>query len=96
MRREKDPYAPPPRHRDASGAIVRFGIIAVLLGAAAWGWMEYRDQPQTASLVPEAQESAMAESGYEAAPTAEPAASTQSPEATTPAEVPEMAPEPPA
>jgi hypothetical protein len=97
MRREKDPYAPPPRHRDSSGAVVRFAIIAALLGAAAWGYTEYAQQPQTA-LVEPAEEQRMAESGYAVTTPAPPETATptgQTPEPATPAEVPERAAEPP-
>ena len=48
MRRDTDPYAAPPRHKERSGGVVRFAVIAALLGAAAWGYMEYAQQPQTA------------------------------------------------
>jgi cytoskeletal protein RodZ len=85
MRREKDPYAPPPRHRDSSGAVVRFAIIAALLGAAAWGYMQYAEQPQrTALLEPAVEEQSLAGSAYDAS---QPAAPDQSaPPATAPGE----------
>jgi hypothetical protein len=40
-----DPYKPPPRHRERSGAIVRFLIVGVLLAGAVWGYMAYSDGP---------------------------------------------------
>jgi hypothetical protein len=51
----RDPYAPPPRHRDHSGAMVRLVVVGALLAAAAWGFMEYNRQPQTA-MTPTEQE----------------------------------------
>lgn len=60
----RDPYAPPPRHRDFSGAVVRFAIIAALLGAAVWGYMEFYEGRQTASLEPPIEEQTLAESRY--------------------------------
>lgn len=51
----RDPYAAPRRHRDHSGAVVRLAVIGALLAAAAWGYVEYNRQPQTA-LVPIDQE----------------------------------------
>ena len=67
MHPDRDPYAPPRRHRDFSGAIVRFLIIAVLLGAAAWGYLEFSQSPRTA-LVPTEEQSladASADGGYQ-------------------------------
>jgi hypothetical protein len=97
MRRDAhDPYAPPPRHKERSGAVVRLAVIAALLGAAAWGYLEYAQQPQTALVESAAEEQTVADSGY-VTPSAQPAAPAgQTPEATTPAEVPEKAAEPPA
>ena len=37
----RDPYAPPPPPRERSGPILRFAIVAALLGAAAWAYMTY-------------------------------------------------------
>jgi hypothetical protein len=71
-REPSDPYAPPPRHKERSGAVVRFAIIAALLGAAAWGYMEYAQQPQTA-LVEPAQEQTLADTSYDTAQPAQPA-----------------------
>ncbi len=69
-RAPQDPYAPPPRHRDGSGAVVRFALVAAMLGAAAWGYMAYRDQPQTALAPPEATD--LADRTYEDEPTEAP------------------------
>jgi hypothetical protein len=97
MRRDSpDPYAAPLRHKERSGAVVRLAVIAALLGAAAWGYMEYSQQPQTALVAPAAEEQTLADRSYDA-PTAQPTApTTDMPQATTPAEVPEKAAEPPA
>jgi hypothetical protein len=97
MRRDShDPYAAPPRHKERSGGVVRLAVIAALLGAAAWGYMEYSQQPQTA-LVEPAEERQVAENQGYAPPPAQPAAPpTGAPQATTPAEAPEKAPDPPA
>lgn len=54
--RNNDPYAPPPRHRDKSGAIVRVAILAALLAGATWGYVSFQNSPQTASLAPTAEE----------------------------------------
>jgi hypothetical protein len=92
MPRVTDPYAAPPRHKERSGGVVRLAVIAALLGAAAWGYMEYSQQPQTALVEPAAEEQTLADRGYDtpAAP------ATEAPQGTTPAEVPEKAAEPPA
>lgn len=67
MRREEnqDPYSPPPRYKQRSGAMVRFAIVAALLGAAAWGYMEYSQQPQTALVEPAAEETRVADNAYD-------------------------------
>jgi hypothetical protein len=92
---QQDPYAPPPRHRERSGALVRFAIIAALMGAAAWGYMEYSQQPQTALVDPAAQEQSLADTTYDATPTAGPNMVEDAPQSTTPAETPEPAPDRP-
>lgn len=56
----KDPYAPPPRHKDKSGAVVRAALLVAMLGGAAWGYMSFANAPQTASLIP-AEEQTFAE-----------------------------------
>lgn len=78
---DKDPYAPPPRYRDHSGALVRVVIIAALLGVAVWGYTYFADQEQVAALAPETaqeQQMAQAQPGYGALPTmpAEPETAT--------------------
>jgi hypothetical protein len=92
MRRDaRDPYAPPPRHRDSSGALVRFAIVAALLGAAAWGYTQYARAPQTALVEPAAEEQTLADTAYDAAPPpapAQPAESAPSAPATEPADEP--------
>lgn len=58
-----DPYAPPPRHKDRSGAVVRVVLIAGMIGAAVWGYTQY------ASTSPEPlvaqQEQQVAENDYD-------------------------------
>ena len=93
MPREQDPYAPPPRHKEHSGGVVRLAVIAALLGAAAWGYMEYSQQPQTALVEPAAEDQQVAQNDVTPpAPTASPDQS----QATTPAEIPDNSAEPPA
>lgn len=82
---QQDPYSPPPRHRERSGAIVRFAIIAALLGAAAWGYMEYQQQPQTALVDPAAQEQ-MADTSYDTTSPSAPERVENAPQSATPAE----------
>lgn len=79
-----DPYAPPPRHRDRSGALLRVVIVAALLGVAVWGYTSLQGNEQVASLAP-VEEQQLADSsfdqGYTVAPeTAAPVAAA--PEAT--------------
>jgi len=62
----RDPYAPPPRHRDRSGAILRVGLLAVLLGAAAWGFMAYDDGPSLVAEAPIEQTQRLADSSLDA------------------------------
>ena len=83
-RDDTDPYAPPPRYKERSGAVMRFIILAALLGAAAWGYVEFSNQQQTASLNPPASQE-LADSGYQAAPTPEAAPPGSAPAATPPA-----------
>jgi type II secretory pathway pseudopilin PulG len=67
----KDPYAPPPRYRDNSGALVRIVIIAALLGVAVWGYTYFEDQQELeARALENAQEQQMAQAqpGYGSAP----------------------------
>ena len=84
-RAPQDPYSPPPRYKERSGGIVRFAIIAALLGAAAWGYMEYAQQPQTALVEPSIDEQRVADSGYDTAQPSLPQA-TGATGATAPAE----------
>lgn len=48
-----DRYTPPPRHRERSGALVRFAIVGLLLAGAVWGYATYSGGP---GLVPDAPE----------------------------------------
>ncbi|MEJ0059093.1 MAG: hypothetical protein WDM79_05755 [Terricaulis sp.] len=46
-----DPYAPPPMKRDGSGAVVRIGVIAVMLAGAVWGFTAFNaQQPDEVAL----------------------------------------------
>jgi hypothetical protein len=56
-----DPYAPPPRYREKSGAVLRVAILGALLAGAAWGYMQFANAPQTALVEPATQEQVMAE-----------------------------------
>lgn len=96
---EQDPYAPPPRYRNRSGAVMRFIILAALLGAAAWGYVSFAgQQQQSANLIPPAQqEMANADSGYQVrtsptAPDTANLAQTPSPSTTSPPETASRAP----
>lgn len=51
-----DPYAPPPRHKDKSGVLVRGVILAGLLGVAALGYSHYAAQPRTPLVATEEQQ----------------------------------------
>lgn len=99
----KDPYAPPPRHKDKSGPIVRVALLGAMLAGAAWGYMSFANAPETASLAPVAEEQTFAEARapdgsyrvntpqtLEPAATARPAPSSapQQPVAPTPEPVP--------
>lgn len=53
---EKDPYAPPPRHKDSSGKLVRVVILAGVLGVLAAGYAFYSDEIEEASNSPMVQE----------------------------------------
>ena len=62
-----DPYAPPPRHKDKSGAVVRFALVAAMLAGAAWGYVSFLGSAPTASLVPAEEQSfadASGDAGY--------------------------------
>lgn len=68
---ETDPYAPPPRYKMRSGAIMRFIVLAALLGAAAWGYVAFTSQPQQASLTSPPQQEQLADSNYQVSPASE-------------------------
>lgn len=89
---EIDPYAPPPRHKERSGPLVRVVLIAAMLGLAAWGYTEYSSQGGQ-SLVAEEQTQQIADAG----PSINPDGSysvTQTPETTAPAAAPSESPAP--
>lgn len=69
----QDPYAPPPRHRDRSGALVRLVIVAGLLGAAAWGYTEFSRDAGPSLVAEQGQTQTLAErdsnAGYTVTPT---------------------------
>ncbi len=72
----RDPYAPPPRHRDHSGAMLRIVLVAGLLGAAVWGYTQFDEGPGLVAEAP--QEQSLADSSLdtqrpEAPPLGEPA-----------------------
>ena len=80
-RHPQDPYAPPPRHRDRSGGLVRLVIAAGLLGAAVWGYMEFADDAGPGLIAEENQTMAdrRADGGYEVTPTPAPTESADTP-----------------
>jgi hypothetical protein len=86
MHPDRDPYAPPPRYKNRSGAMVRFVILGALIAAGAWGYMQFAQQPQTAALVPAAEEQALADSsmdaGYQVEPQTQDAVPPAAPSAT--------------
>jgi len=73
-RHAQDPYAPPPRHRDRSGWLVRLVIVAGLLGAAAWGYAEMSNDRGQGLVAEEIQDGAQrrADGGYDVTPTPAP------------------------
>lgn len=60
----RDPYAPPPRHKQKSGTIVRVVILGALLAAAAWGYLEFAEGPSLTAEAPA--EQVIADTGYDA------------------------------
>ena len=77
--REHDPYTPPPMHHDRSGAVLRAGLLAVMLGAIGLGYAWYTQQPRTA-LAPEiAEEQQTADAGDRVAPESLPPAPAAAP-----------------
>jgi hypothetical protein len=69
-RNPQDPYAPPPRHKDKSGALVRIVLIAAMLGVAVWGYTEYAEGPSLVAEQDEQQQ--MADAGAQVTPEAIP------------------------
>ncbi|UPT61535.1 MAG: hypothetical protein M0D54_14070 [Hyphomonadaceae bacterium JAD_PAG50586_4] len=94
-----DPYAPPPRYKNKSGAMVRVALLAAMLAAAAWGYMTLQNAPRTALVAPAAEEQSFADAagsqGY--APSASAPSAPVAPAATTaPSQTPNAAPRAPA
>jgi len=58
-----DPYDPPPRHRDRSGAVMRFVVIAALLGVAVWGYTSFSNSEGPGLTAP-VEEEQVADAGY--------------------------------
>lgn len=56
-----DPYAPPPRYKEKSGGIVRYAILAALLGGGAFAYMQFANSQENASLDAAPQVQVMAE-----------------------------------
>lgn len=87
---ELDPYAPPPRYKEKSGAIVRVALIAAMLGLGAWGYTQFNDPnaPELVAQEPAPQTSQLADGSYDVTPTpAAPATTpTPAPEAAAPSE----------
>ncbi len=75
-----DPYAPPPRYKNKSGAMVRVALLAAMLAVAAWGYMTLQNAPQTALVAPVAEEQSFADAdasqGYASPAPVAPAATT--------------------
>ncbi|MGQ0531645.1 MAG: hypothetical protein ACT4OF_03010 [Caulobacteraceae bacterium] len=91
-KRQQDPYAPPPMHHDRSGVVLRVAIMAALLGAAAWGYMTFGDQQQTAQAPDTMQDQQMADaSNYASSPSTLPPPEA-APQPTAPAATPAPAP----
>lgn len=60
----RDPYAPPPPHKDKSGRFVRYVIVAAILGAGAVGYMQFANSPQQAAILTPAEEQTVAENSF--------------------------------
>jgi len=76
-REVQDPYAPPPPRKDKSGRFLRYALVAAMLGAGAYGYMEFSKGGATLSTPAEQQ---VADANYTTTPEAIPQAV---PEATT-------------
>lgn len=83
---QRDPYAPPPRHKDRSGAVVRVVILATLLAGGALAYAHFSDRLEDSqALAPPAEQTQMAES--DAGPSPFPSsAPAETPAATQPDE----------
>ena len=81
MRNPRDPYASQPVPKERGGPLLRFAIVAALLGAAVWGYMTFSEGPTLTEADP--QEQTIADSG---APPAYPVATQTSPSETAPAQ----------
>ena len=92
---QRDPYATPPLPRERAGPMVRFAIVAVLLGAAAWAYMTYSQGPGLTQEAKEERPGAVADAsgarGY-TAPRATIPEATPPPEASSAASPPAESP----
>ncbi len=79
-----DPYAPPPRYKNKSGAMVRVALLAAMLAGAAWGYMSFSNAPQTALVPVEEQSFAEARTSDGSHRVKEPAATAPTPAPATP------------
>jgi hypothetical protein len=87
-----DPYAPPPRHKERSGAVVRVLILGALLAGAAWGYMEYGQGDGQSLVAEQTDEQMLADTGLDAPVTPQSAPAPLPEPADAPAQTP--APEP--
>jgi hypothetical protein len=93
-----DPYAPPPRYKNKSGAMVRVALLAAMLAGAAWGYMTLQNMPQTVLVAPAGEEQSFADAGSQGyAPLATEAPAPAAPAATpAPSQTPSATPGAPA
>jgi hypothetical protein len=93
MRQPRDPYATPPAPRERGGPLLRFAIVAALLGAAAWAYVTYSQGPTLSEA--KQQEQTLADASRApayAAPAGTASPPAAAPSTTTPAPAPRAAP----